>query len=128
MSAKQNTRVPGRKGSGKKEDDPCATRKIKCKTLVIHGGKYRTTFTKKFENRKKWVQPNTREIYSFIPGTIIDVNIHEGEVVQEGQPMMVLEAMKMMNTITIPHNGIIKKVHVSEGQKIPKNHLMVEFE
>ena len=41
--------------------------------------------------------------------------------------MMVLEAMKMKNKILFTQNGVVKKIYVSENEKIPKNHLMIEL-
>ncbi len=109
-------------------EEYCPDKKIRCKTLVIHGGKYKTTFTKKFENRKKWEKPDEKKVISYIPGTILDVSVKAGEKVRKGENMLILEAMKMMNSITIPHDGIIKNVNVKIGDKIPKGFLMVEFE
>ncbi len=99
-----------------------------CKTLIVHGTKYKTLFTNKYENRKKWYKPNEKHILSFIPGTINEVFIRNGEKVKKGQPLLVMEAMKMENTIFSPHDGTIKLVQVKEHDKVPKGVLMIEFE
>ena len=41
--------------------------------------------------------------------------------------MMVLEAMKMKNKIYFPIDGTVKKIYVTENEKVPKKHLMVEL-
>ncbi len=41
--------------------------------------------------------------------------------------MMVLEAMKMKNKIYFSMDGVVKKIHIEENQKIPKGHLMIEL-
>ena len=119
-------KVPMPKSNG--ISDPCADKKVRCKTLIIHGGKYKTTFTKKFENRKKWTKPDENLLFSYIPGTIVDIKVQEGDVVRLGEPMLEFEAMKMLNTIAVPHDGVIKKIHVKVGDRIPKGFLMLEFE
>jgi pyruvate carboxylase len=100
----------------------------KSQIIIVHSAKYQTTYTKKYENRKVWVEPNFNHINSYIPGTIIDILVKEGEKVAEGQSILILEAMKMYNDIKMPFKGKILKVYVEIGQKIPKNFLMIEIE
>lgn len=102
--------------------------KVKCKTLIVHGTKYRTTYTKKYEKRKKWEKVNEKHILSFIPGTIKKVFIKKGEKVKRDQALLILEAMKMENTIFAPFNGKIKSVQVKKEDKVSKGELMIEFE
>lgn len=96
--------------------------------IIVHSAKYQTTYNKKYENRKVWVEPNFNHINSYIPGTIIDILVKEGEVLKKGKSILVLEAMKMHNDIQMPFKGRILKVNVTKGQKIPKNFLMIEIE
>jgi len=103
------------------------TPKVRFNTLVVNGDKYRTLFTEKYKNRKKWEQPDFKKITSVIPGTVIKVYVKEGQKVKEGDLMMVLESMKMKNKIYFPIDGTVKKIHISEGERIPKNHLMIEL-
>jgi biotin carboxyl carrier protein len=112
----------------KKGIDACIEHENECKTLVVQGTKYRTLYTTKYTNRKKWVYPDEKLIMSFIPGTIIDIFIEKGQEVKEGDKALVFEAMKMMNTVTIPYDGIIKKVHIEKDQRMPKGIVMFEFE
>lgn len=112
------------KSSGKNDKDE----KTKFKSLTIEGTKYKTLLSGKFENRKKWENPDINKIYSYIPGTVLKIFIKPGQAVKEGQNMLILEAMKMQNRILIPFEGKIKDIYVKEGDKIPKGCLMVEFE
>ncbi len=68
------------------------------------------------------------EIYSFIPGTIVEIFVKEGSFIEEGEPLLILEAMKMRNRIDMPFSAKIKKMNVIQGQKIPKDYLLVELE
>ncbi len=96
--------------------------------LVIHGEVYKTYFTKKYENRKKWEKPNDKRIVSYIPGTIKQINIKENSLVKKDEPLLVLIAMKMENTIFAPFDGKIKTINIKAGDRISKGHLMIEFE
>ena len=79
-------------------------------------------------NRKVWVEPNFNHINSYIPGTIIDILVKEGQVLAAGASIIVLEAMKMYNDVQMPFKGKILKINIDKGQKIPKNFLMIEIE
>ena len=100
----------------------------KLNTLIVEGAIYQTTFTKKFANRVKWEKPNMNHIYSFIPGSIIDIFVKNGQKVKEGEPLMILEAMKMHNNLLMPFNGKIVKIHVKRDQVVPKKHLLLEIQ
>lgn len=89
---------------------------------------YQTRLTSKFRNRVNWQRPDVRKVDSIIPGNIQRITVKEGDEVSPGTPMLILEAMKMRNEILSPLQGIIKKIYVSEGDMVPKDHLMIEFE
>jgi len=101
---------------------------LEYKTLVVHSAKYKTLYTEKYTNRKKWVKASDRHETSFIPGTILNLYVKEGDVIKKGQPLLILEAMKMENTIYAPFDGKIKQINVKEGDRIPKGVLMLEYE
>jgi len=96
--------------------------------FAVTARKYKTLLTKKYENRKVWVDPNPFEIQSIIPGTILKIFVKEGDVVKEGAPLMILEAMKMQNRIEMPFTARIKKINVEIGIRVPKDSLMIELE
>lgn len=105
----------------------CGNGKLRCKSLVIDGTKYRTRLNTKFEKRKPYENPDPRKIISSIPGTILKIYVEVGQEVNAGDQMLVLEAMKMKNRIMFHRSGKVKSIHVSEGEKVPKDHLMVEL-
>lgn len=109
-----------------KQEPDCG--KIRCRTLIIQGDKYRTLYTNKFKNRKKWQRPDKNSIISVLPGTVVKVFTNEGDIVTKGETMLILEAMKMRNTYYYPHSGKIKHVNVKTGDKIPKGYVMIEYE
>lgn len=103
------------------------TQEKEFKNLVVQGAVYKTTYTWKFENRVNWEAPNPNQIYSFIPGTIIDIFVKPREKVKEGQTLLLLEAMKMQNQVRMPFDGEIVKIHVKKDEVIPKKFLMLEI-
>jgi biotin carboxyl carrier protein len=62
-----------------------------------------------------------------MPGKIIDVLVREGSNVLRGQPVVVLEAMKMQNEILSPVNGVIVKVTARTNTNVMKDDLLIEI-
>jgi len=96
--------------------------------FAVTARKYKTLLTKKYQNRKQWTNPSPFDIQSIIPGTILSVFVKEGDVVNEGAPLLILEAMKMQNRIEMPFTARIKKINVEVGVRIPRETLMIELE
>lgn len=63
-----------------------------------------------------------------MPGLILDINVDLGQEVQEDDPLLILEAMKMENVISSPRQGIIKSISAIKGDAVEKNQLLIEFE
>ncbi|GHU46759.1 biotin carboxyl carrier protein [Clostridia bacterium] len=53
-----------------------------------------------------------------MPGTIIDIMVRTGDEVEEGEPIVVLEALKMENNIAAAKSGVISSVQVSKGATV----------
>jgi len=62
-----------------------------------------------------------------MPGKIIDVLVREGSSVLRGEPVVILEAMKMQNEIQSPVNGIIKSVSAKANTNVMKDDVLVEI-
>ena len=63
-----------------------------------------------------------------IPGKIVTIEVNEGDVVEEGQVILILEAMKMQNEIQAPISGTVSSVTCEEGQSIEANVPLVVIE
>lgn len=96
--------------------------------FAVTARKYKTKLTTKYKGRKPWSNPSPYDVQSYIPGTIVKVFVKENQVVNEGDPILMLEAMKMQNRIDMPFTAKIKKIYVSEGERIPKDFLMIELQ
>jgi biotin carboxyl carrier protein len=62
-----------------------------------------------------------------LPGLILELKIREGAVVKAGDPLLVLEAMKMENVVQAPHNGTIRKIFVDEGDSVGEGDPLLEL-
>ena len=63
-----------------------------------------------------------------MPGVVIRVLAGEGDRVESRQPLVVLEAMKMETPLVSPYEAVVKRVHVSEGDRVFGGMLLVELE
>jgi len=63
-----------------------------------------------------------------MPGLILEINVSVGQEVQEGDNLLILEAMKMENSFDSPRSGVIKSITVEKGQAVEKGQLLIEFE
>ncbi len=63
-----------------------------------------------------------------MPGTVIRVLVRKGDTVQQRQPLLLLEAMKMETPVVSPYEAVVRAVHVSEGDRVAGGELLVELE
>ncbi len=76
--------------------------------------------------RRKASGPN--EVGSPMPGVIVGLKVKEGDVIQEGDPLATLSAMKMETVIPAAVSGVVKHVAVNIGDKVEGDDLLVEIE
>lgn len=57
-------------------------------------------------------------VVSPMPGTVVQLMAAHGDKVSKGQPILVLEAMKMENEITAAKDGVLSELRVAEGQTV----------
>lgn len=65
------------------------------------------------------------DIRAIIPGRVAAVRVVEGDTVEAGQSLLVVEAMKMQNELRAPRAGIVRQVAVGEGQTIENGDLLM---
>lgn len=68
------------------------------------------------------------EVKAPMPGLILKIKKKIGEKVELGEPILILEAMKMENDIHSPATGIIKSINFNEGQSVEKNSTILIIE
>lgn len=69
-----------------------------------------------------------KEIKAPMPGLVLDVKVKEGDVVKEGDIVVILEAMKMENVIKASGEATVKAIRVKKSDTIDKGEIMVTFE
>jgi acetyl-CoA/propionyl-CoA carboxylase biotin carboxyl carrier protein len=60
--------------------------------------------------------------------TVVKLAVAEGDKIVEGDQVLVLEAMKMEQSITSPRDGVVKSIKVSVGDTVPSGTALIEFE
>lgn len=69
-----------------------------------------------------------KDIKAPMPGMVLTVSVAVGQNVQQGDGLIILEAMKMENVIKAQGEGVIKEIHVTNGTAVDKGQLLVEME
>ena len=103
-------------------------KELKLDVLNLEGTKYKTHFPKKFLERKVWSPKDNNKVFSQIAGTVVKVNVKEGQKVSKGRCLFILESMKMKNRFNAEKSGVVVKIHVQEGKIIPRKLLVIELE
>jgi acetyl/propionyl-CoA carboxylase alpha subunit/acetyl-CoA carboxylase carboxyltransferase component len=70
----------------------------------------------------------TRAIRAPLQGTIVNIEVREGDLVRPGQPLLVMEAMKMEHVITADRSGIVRRLPVAEGDTVFRGHPLAFIE
>jgi biotin carboxyl carrier protein len=80
----------------------------------------------RFLNSKKG-KVEQESVKAPMPGKLIDVLVREGSAILRGEPLVILEAMKMQNVIQSPVNGKVIKVHAKANTNVMKDDVLVEI-
>ena len=67
-------------------------------------------------------------VAAYMPGRVVSVLVGEGDAVESGRSLVVLEAMKMQNEIRADRPGVVRRVHVAAGQAVENGDPLVELE
>ena len=55
-----------------------------------------------------------------MPGKVVQLQVGQGDAVRKGQPLLVMEAMKMEHTITAPFDGTVERLPFALGDQVPE--------
>ncbi len=72
--------------------------------------------------------PHIADIKAPMPGLVVDVLVSLGEQVEKGQPLLILEAMKMENLIKAPGSGTVREIHVQKGGAVEKGQSLLRLD
>ena len=95
--------------------------------LILAIGGRRLAFHRVGAGPEAQAGPTGGTVLAPMPGVVIDVVIDEGQRIERGDALLVLEAMKMQHRISAPVSGVVERVHVSGGDRIGSGDLLVEI-
>ena len=73
-------------------------------------------------------ESDVQELVAPMPGLVLSVLVSDGETIQAGQPLLVLEAMKMENELRAEKDATVRTVRVQAGDAVTKAQVLIEFE
>jgi biotin carboxyl carrier protein len=91
-------------------------------------GDYDTILTEKWKASHAWRPPNPNHLLAGIPGTVLKVIAEVGQTLKAGEPLLIIEAMKMENCIVMPFDGTIKAILAESGKLVKNKQLLVEID
>jgi 3-methylcrotonyl-CoA carboxylase alpha subunit len=104
---------------------------------VVFVGDEATVFDTDGPRRLLFVDPTRRagldagaggRLTAPMPGKLVQVLVRKGDTVEKGQPLVVLEAMKMEHTVKAPRAGIVAEVGYAAGEQVEEGASLVELE
>lgn len=98
------------------------------KTVIIRGVSYNLEDADRQVSVRKSNQTAPTEVTPPMPAVVIGVFVTEGDMVQKGDRVVVVTAMKMETTLTAPYSGRVASVNAAEGDKVMPGQILVEIE
>ena len=124
--------------SGAAGDDGTMTADLagtRLRATVVHHGSALTVFASGTSHRLEFEKVATIEeedpsgrLVSPLPGSVIQVLVGAGDAVAKGQPLMIVEAMKMEHTISAPRAGKVRQIYFTAGEQVAEGAQLLEFE
>ena len=96
-------------------------------TILVAVGPRTFDFVRVEEGRRRAHGLAASEITAPMPGKVLRVLVKEGDAVTAGQPLVVLEAMKMETALAAESDAIVKRVPVAPGQMVDHGAVLIEL-
>jgi biotin carboxyl carrier protein len=68
------------------------------------------------------------EIKAPMPGLVLDIMVEAGQEIKEGDPLLILEAMKMENVLKSPGDGVVEEIKVQKGKPVDKGTVLIKLQ
>ena len=91
----------------------------------VHRFRVRDPRAPKLARRKSQEDASRGELHAPMPGLVVQVLAHEGEEVEAGHPVVVVEAMKMQNALVAPVKGRVLSIPVTPGTAVESGQLLL---
>ena len=99
--------------------------RIEGNKAVVNGKTYDISVKNGIEAREGVNSSDAVPIKAALPGAVLKINISEGDMIEEGDVLLVLEAMKMETEIKSPKSGKIASVEVNVGEQVKNGQVLV---
>jgi len=77
---------------------------------------------------RKRAGPEMETVAAPMPGLVVSVEVGQGDRVEAGTPLVVVEAMKMQNELSASNPGVVRQVRVEPGQKVDTHQALIVLE
>ncbi|UCF79768.1 MAG: biotin/lipoyl-binding protein [Candidatus Eiseniibacteriota bacterium] len=101
--------------------------------VSVHGESYRISISEELWARvgsatESGPRRGTHQLKAPMPGLVVQVGVKEGQRVQEGEPLVIIEAMKMQNELCAQSAGIVKEINVKEQDAVDPDQVLLVIE
>jgi biotin carboxyl carrier protein len=103
-------------------------------TFLINGNSYQVKVADHYERLVQQLglsvggSVKVNNIKAPMPGLVLSILVSPGQAVQKGDPLIILEAMKMENMIKSAGDGTVKSVKTTQGSAVDKGQVLIEME
>jgi 3-methylcrotonyl-CoA carboxylase alpha subunit len=94
--------------------------------VAVNGETYTLAAVDPAARRRKATGPSG-DLTAQMPGQVVEVLVDEGETVESGQTLVILEAMKMEIRVSAPADGVVKQVSVVQGDVVERGQVLIEL-
>jgi biotin carboxyl carrier protein len=103
-------------------------------TIRVNGNDYNLEVKDRFDvllnqlGMSNLAASKINDIKAPMPGLVLKINVTEGQHITKGEPVLVLEAMKMENVLKAPADAVVKAIKVNIGNAVEKGQVLVVLE
>lgn len=102
-------------------------------TILLNGNKYELRIEDGYDQLVKQMGLSTVGVQKIsnvkapMPGLVLDILVETDQAVSKGDPLLILEAMKMENVLKAEGGGVIKSIEVTKGTAVDKGQIIIEM-
>lgn len=103
-------------------------------TVSVNGAYYEMSITDEYDQLLQDMgleivtSQKMTDVRAPMPGLILQIMVKDGQTIQAGDDLVILEAMKMENVLQAASDGIVKSVEVKKGDTVEKTQVLIEME